>query len=90
MPPRYLHSAFYRNGEDIVFYDKEFHELAYQIAMGEHQYRFELSVLGWHLFFTTPNYELEVLLEYGPYRKGDGKIKTRKPTPKGAGFNMNN
>jgi hypothetical protein len=67
---KYLFSAWYRNGEDIVFYDKEFHDLAYQIATGEHLYEFEISNIGWHYFFTTPEYVLKVTWDYDTAGKG--------------------
>ncbi|HEY4649775.1 MAG TPA: hypothetical protein VIG72_00090 [Pontibacter sp.] len=81
MLTRYLPSAFYRNGEDLIFYDKEFHEWAYQIAMGPHEFEWSFSTLGFHLHFTTPEYELEVILEYGPYREGSSQIKLKYPHP---------
>ncbi|MBC5774243.1 hypothetical protein H8S95_09230 [Pontibacter sp. KCTC 32443] len=61
---KFLHSTWYRNVEDIVFYDEEFNALAYQIATGEHTYEKELSNIGWHYFFTTPEYILKVTWEY--------------------------
>ncbi|NEM96146.1 hypothetical protein [Pontibacter burrus] len=79
--PRSQYSPFDRNGEDLVFRDPDFHELAYQIAMGEHTFDLFLTSLGWHLVYTTAEYELEVLLEYGPELQGYGTI-TRKARPK--------
>jgi hypothetical protein len=71
----YLSSAWYRNGEDIIFYEPEFHDLAHQIATGEHSYQFEISVLGWHLFFTTATHKLEILYSYEDSGKyGTGKL----------------
>lgn len=72
MAVTYLHSAYYRNGEDIVFYEPEFHELAYQIAMNKHTYEFSISNLGWHLHFRTPAYELEIVEE--SWWKGYAKL----------------
>ncbi|MBC5995097.1 hypothetical protein [Pontibacter cellulosilyticus] len=73
----YLHSAFYRNGEDLEFYDKEFQQLAYHIATGPHHFEYTLDNLGWRLTFTTPEYSLKVTIEYGGIFKGDGTIVTR-------------
>jgi hypothetical protein len=60
----YLSSAWYRNGEDIEFYEPEFQDLASLIATGNHSFEREISNLGWHLIFTTTKYILKVNLEY--------------------------
>lgn len=59
-----LHFSWYRNREDLKFYESDVHDLAYNIATGKHEFEREISNLGWHLIFTTPEYVLKVDLDY--------------------------
>jgi hypothetical protein len=74
----YFSSAWYRNGEDLVFYEVDFHDLAYQIATGNHSFKREISNIGWHLIFTTPEYVLKVNIEYDyASKQGSASIQVK-------------
>jgi hypothetical protein len=73
-----LFSAWFRNGEDIIFYDSDFNDLAYQIATGEHAFSREISNLGWHLHFSTTKHVLEVVYTYDGFgNTGSAQIKLK-------------
>ncbi|WP_266204156.1 hypothetical protein [Pontibacter kalidii] len=73
----YLHSPFYRNGEDAEFYYPEVMELALEVMEGPHDFEIGLGYQGLELTFTSQTYKVEVVLE--SFLKGTCSITDAKP-----------